>query len=211
MDILRKYRHFVNEAVDSDKEARSLDDVPNEVIETAKKIAGDIFDRVKKPKFEFVPDEGLVMSFYVTEQDFQYIDPNEQLTLEVTEGAKKKRMYEVTLDYLERASETYEVKYIVNFDMVVDGPYDDEDDLDEDDDDLIEDEIGDSEVDAVYQRLLKEWRRNQSKKKGNLDPGEGTRKRLLNQAKQEVYGEDDEWDENKSEIEDIDFDFDDDE
>jgi len=205
MDILRKYRYFVNEAVDSDKEAKSLDDIPIEVIETAKKIAGNMFERVKKPKFEFLQDEGLVMTFFVTDQDFQYIDPDESLTLEVTEGAKKKRMYDVTLDYLERASETYEVKYVVKFNMIEEEPEDEE--FLEDDEDLVDDEIGDNEVDIVYQRLLKEWRRQQIKKKGNLIPGEGTRKRLLNQAKQEVGIDDDDWDESKIKIEDLDLDF----
>jgi hypothetical protein len=131
MDILRNYKNFLKESVDSDKDIKSVDDVPSEVIETAKKIASDIFDRVKKPTFEFIPGKGLVMKFYITDQDFNYIDKEEPLTLDVTEGARKKRTFDVTLNFLDAISETFEVKYIVEFDMLEMGP--DEDDYDDDD------------------------------------------------------------------------------
>ena len=55
-----------------------MDDVPSEVIETAKKITSYIFTKVKKPTFEFIPGTGLVMKFYITDQDFNYIDKNEE-------------------------------------------------------------------------------------------------------------------------------------
>jgi hypothetical protein len=204
MDVLKKYKHFVNEAVDSDKEMRSIQDVPGDVIETSKKIAGDMFDRVKKPTFEYVPGKGLIMSFFVTEQDFQYIDTSEPLKLEVSEGAKKKRIYDVTLNYLDRTSETFEVKYLVTFEMPVE-ELSDEDMYDEDDDDNIDEYEEDTEVDAVYQRLMGDWRKKQSREGKNTNPGEGTRKKLLKLAKEELGKEDEDWeDEKKAKVEDID-------
>lgn len=110
MDILRNYKHFINESLD----IKTLADVPNEVMESAKKIAGDIFDRVRKPTFELLP-EGLVLKFFVTGQDFNFADNTEQLTLDLTEGARKKRNYNVTLTYLEGVSETFELTYLVTF------------------------------------------------------------------------------------------------
>jgi hypothetical protein len=200
MDMLRKYKHFINEAVDSDKELKSMQDVPGDVIETAKKIAGDMFDRVKKPTFEYVPGTGLIMSFFVTEQDFKYIDEDEELKLEVSEGAKKKRIYDVILTYVDRISETFEVKYLVNFDM----PEISDEDIEDDEMD-VEEYSADDEVDSVFQRLMGEWRNKQRKEGKNTDPGEGTRKRLLKQAKEEVGLEDEDWeDEKKAKIEDID-------
>jgi len=167
MDILRKYKHFVNESVDSDKEVKTIADVPPDVIETARKIAGDMFDRVRKPVFSIEP-EGLVMTFCVSEQDFKYIDVNEPLKLEVSEGAKKKRIYDVTLNYLDRISEMFEVKYVVNFDMFEDTDIE-EDDLEEEDD---------PEVLTLYKSLIKQWK----EENGNKNPGEGTRKRLWDEA-----------------------------
>jgi hypothetical protein len=149
MNILRDYRHFINEAVDSDKELNSLNDVPNEVIETAKKIALDMFDKVRKPTFEFVKGQGLTMKFFVTEQDFKYIDEDSNLTLNVTKGAKLKRMYDVSLIYLDRITETLEVEYLVSFNMLEESPS--EDDFDEDDEDVIvDDDYENIDPDDVY-------------------------------------------------------------
>lgn len=163
MDILRNYKGFLNikESVDSDKELKSLDEVPDEVIESAKKIANDIFDRVKKPTFEFVPGEGLIMKFQVTEQDFNYIDHEEPLTLDITEGAKRKRTFDVTLTYHDSISETFEIQYLVTCDMFEyesdededfdedDEDFDFEDEYekpDEDDDDYFDEDIADQEI-----------------------------------------------------------------
>jgi len=194
MDILRKYKNFINEAVDSDKEIKTMADVPNEIMETARKIAGDMFDRVKKPTFDFINGKGLVMTFNVTEQDFYYIEPNEILELDMTEGAKRKRTYDVTLKYLDRSTETFEVKYLVIFEMFeFEADDDDLEDNDDDDYDDIEDidfQGDDDEMISRYDMLLKNWKLNQAKNKLNIEPGEGTRKRLMNQAKKEVMDED---------------------
>ena len=142
MSVLRKYKYFVNEAVDSDKEVKSLKDVPADVIESAKKIASDMFDKVKKPTFEIIKGTGLVMIFAITEQDFYYIDRNEPLTLDMTEGAKKKRTYDVTLTFLEGITETYEVSYVVNFSMFEDTDIED-----------FDDEDGDVDVEDSYEKI----------------------------------------------------------
>ena len=115
MDILRNYKHFINEAVDTDKQIKSLADVPTEVIESAKKIATDMFDRVRKPIFEFVPNTGIIMKFQVTQQDFNFTDDSDPLTLDLTEGARKKRNFDVTLTYIDSISETFELQYLVSF------------------------------------------------------------------------------------------------
>jgi len=112
MEILKKYKYFINEAVDNDKDLSNLKDVPGEVYTGVKKIILGVFDKIKKPMFKILPDKGLIYSFIVTEEDFKYIDPNENLTLEID---KKKNQYEITLVLLDQISETFEVQYIVNF------------------------------------------------------------------------------------------------
>lgn len=194
MNILRKYRHFINEVVDSDKEIKTLNDVPGEVIESAKKIALDMFDRVRKPVFELLP-EGLIMKFQVTQQDFNYIDDNETLKLDMTDGARKKRTYDVTLSYLDRISEIFEVTYLVNFEIFKFVP---EDIVDDD----IEDEIeyaayySAETVMAKYQKLLTIWKKEQIKNNANTNPDEITRRRLMDQAKKELDEDEEYFDEN---------------
>jgi hypothetical protein len=159
MDILKNYKLFlsINEVVDSDKEIGSLADVPKEVIETSKKIANDIFERVRKPIFEYLPDKGLVMKFQVTSQDFEYIDENEPLTLDVTEGARRKRTFDVTLNFLDKISESMEVQYLVTFEMVeseVEDFIDDNEDIEfedeyeapDEDDEYFDEDIADQEI-----------------------------------------------------------------
>lgn len=143
MNILRNYRNFINESIDSDKEVKDIDDIPVEVKETARKIVGDMFYRVKKPSFE-ITSEGIVMKFIVTDQDFNFIDENETLTLDVTEGAKRKRTYDVSLTFIDKVSETFEVSYLVTFEMLELLP---DDDFDEDEEDVIVDDPYEREVD----------------------------------------------------------------
>jgi len=133
MDVLRKYRHFVNEAVDSDKEVRIMNDVPTEVIQTAKKIATDIYHKVRKPTFDFIRGQGLVMKFFINEQDFRYIDEESDLSLDVVNGAKSKREYDVKLIYLDKVTETFEVSYLVTFDINDNTP----DNWEEDEEDVV--------------------------------------------------------------------------
>jgi hypothetical protein len=194
MDILRKYKHFINEAVDSDKEVKGLNDVPNEVIESAKKIVGDMFDRVRKPTFEYEPGTGLVMKFQVTQQDFNYIDENEPLTLDVTEGARKKRTYDVKLTYLDSVSETYEIQYVVNFEMF---EFEGDEDIDDEDEDELNFE--DDEVTAKYQELVAQWKSEQGPNT-NQNPGEGTRKRLWAQARKEAGDSEEYFDEDEADF-----------
>lgn len=159
MDILRNYKYFLKESVDSDKEVKSIEDVPKEVIETSKKIALDIFDRVRRPIFEYDPKNGVVMRFNVTQQDFEFIDENEDLTLDIGEGARKKRTFDVTLKYLDRISEFYEVKYIVEFEMITDDEIedfeDDEDVIVNDDWEKPEEDFGDFDEELVDQQIKK--------------------------------------------------------
>lgn len=130
MDILRNYKYFIKESVDTDKQVKSLADVPTEVIESAKKIASDIFDRVRKPIFEFIPGTGLVMKFQVTQQDFNFADDSESLTLDLTEGARKKRNFDVSLTYIDGISETFELQYLVTFNTNQVEEFEDNDDED---------------------------------------------------------------------------------
>lgn len=132
MEILRKYRHFINESVDTNKEVKSLTDVPQEVMDIAKKIALDMFDRVRKPIFDIEQGVGLIMKFSVTEQDFQYANDSEPLTIDLTENARKKRNFDVSLSYYDSISETYEVQYIVTFESVQYEPFINDDDTDDD-------------------------------------------------------------------------------
>jgi hypothetical protein len=49
-----------------------------------------------------------------------------------------------------------------------------------------EDKNDNEEVKAKYKELLSSWKENQKKLGKNYSPGEGTRKRLMNQAKSEL-------------------------
>jgi len=143
MDILRNFDNFINEGsktsnsiVDSDKEMKSFKDVPSEVFETSKRILNDIFDRVRKPVFEYDKNKGLIVKFFISETDFKYIDEDEILTLD--EGVRKKRTYDVSLEYLNRITETFEVEYRVRFEMLEDT--DEEEYLEDENDDIIIDD-----------------------------------------------------------------------
>lgn len=141
MSIIKKYKIFVNESIDSGNDIKQISDVPKEVFETSKKIVSDIYDKVRKPTFEIEPENGLVLKFVITEQDFNYVDTENQLTLDLGEGAKKKRTYDVTLTYLDKISETFEIKYKVDFEMS---------ELSSDDEYIVDDEDDDIEIEDNY-------------------------------------------------------------
>jgi hypothetical protein len=114
-------------------------DVPKEVMETAKEIASSMFDKVRKPHFEF--SEGLLMKFFVTPQDLNFIDEDTKLTLNKSKTARMKRTYDVYLVFLDSITETCEVKYKVVFNTFQD-ELSEEDDFygeEEADDDLMDD------------------------------------------------------------------------
>lgn len=144
MNILRNYRHFINEAVDTDKEIKSLTDVPTEVIDSTKEILNGIFDKVRKPSFDFIKGK-LVVKFQATQQDFNFADDTEPLTLDLTEGARKKREYDVVLTYLDGTSETFELQYVVSFNPNKIEGVDDYDDYDDDVEVIDEYERGEKE------------------------------------------------------------------
>lgn len=68
------------------------------------------------------------------------------------------------------------------------GQIDDDDDFDEDDDDELVDEEEDKspEVSAKYKELVLKWKEEQKNNGKNTSPGQGTRKKLLKQAKNEI-------------------------
>jgi len=85
------------------------------------------------------------MQFQVTQQDFNYADDSDPLTLDLTDGARKKRNFDVTLTYLDGISETFELQYVVSFNtnQIAGIP-----DIDDDDEDV--------EVNDEYERGEKE-------------------------------------------------------
>jgi hypothetical protein len=115
MEIIKNYKKFMslNESLESDKDMKSMLDVPKEVIETAKEISSSMFDKVRKPHFEF--SEGLLMKFFVTPQDLNFIDENAKLRLDISKKARMKREYDVYLVFIDSITETCEVKYKVVF------------------------------------------------------------------------------------------------
>ena len=152
MEILKNYKSFIKESVDSISEVSSMNDVPVEVKKIAENIANQYYDKVMKPEFEFRKGTGLVFIFKVTPQDFNYIDENEPLKLDLGEKSLRKRKYDVTLTYFDSISETHEVSYIVDFDLYSNKPttfskVDDDEDIEiedtyykpEEDDDYDED------------------------------------------------------------------------
>jgi hypothetical protein len=154
---LKKYKNFINESVNSEMSINNMNDVPNEVISTSKSIANGLFDKVKKVSFRIDDDKNLIIKFGITEQDFKYIDQDEDLTSDLNDGAKKKRLYDVSLTFLNSISETYEVEFIVNFHLKTDDNKieldinDDDDDMDDnyyknDDEDYIDDDDIDNNI-----------------------------------------------------------------
>lgn len=150
MEILKKYKNFLNEA--SSDNITNIKDVPQEVINGAKKIILGIFDRVSRPRFEILPDKGLVYFFTVTPTDYRFIDYDEVLTLDKSQ--KRGVPYDISLTINDAVSETFEVSYIVDFkesrfndipeideddDQVEDEPAHDDIDLEDDDDEFDED------------------------------------------------------------------------
>ena len=159
-EIIKNYKRFVNESVSSD--IKSMLDVPKEVIETAKRIADGVYDRVKRPTFEFVNDKGLIMKFGVTDKDFIYIDKSQDLSLDLNSAAMGKRGFNVTLVYEDKISETFEVKYLVVFEPN-EGPSPTINDDDEDNDFVDDyelhknefaDDIDEDDVDSNIKRRL---------------------------------------------------------
>lgn len=150
MNIIKNYKRFLTESIDPS--IKSLEDVPEEVITTAKKIANDFFDKVRKPSFELDSDKGLIFKFEITEQDFLMIDENEDLKLDLNATARGKRSNEVTLVFDDKISETFEVSYLVNFNPK--SEYDSnfmENDLDDDDDDFVDEyELNKHEFDHSF-------------------------------------------------------------
>ena len=149
MKVLRNFDNFVNESImqplshmiDSDEYVKSLKDVPHEVIQTSKKIVNSVFDRVRKPKFEYVPNKGIMFNFFVNEQDFKYIDQDEVLTL--GKGVNKNKIYDVTLEYVDKITETFEAIYKVKFKIIGD---DENNDFLVDDDDENNDFVDEYEI-----------------------------------------------------------------
>lgn len=143
-DIIKNYKRFVNESIDPN--IKSISDVPEEIFMTAKKIAGDYYDKTKKPTFILDPDKGLIMKFGVTDKDFNFVN-EEDLKLDLNTAAKRKRDYKVVLIYDNSITETQEIQYIVNFE-----PNTDEDNIDFDDENNEEDFIDEYELDKkAYQ------------------------------------------------------------
>lgn len=137
MELIKNYKNFmnINEAVDNYKDAKSINDIPKEVIETAKEIAVSMFDKVRKPHFEFA--EGLMMKFFVTPQDLNFIDEDAKLKLDKSKTARMKRTYDVYLIFIDSITENCEVKYKVIFNTF--DEFEDDGIEEEDDDDLMDD------------------------------------------------------------------------
>jgi len=108
--------------------------IPEEVLIETKEIITDNFDQAKKFKID---DD--VVSFVVTQLDFEYLDPDMELKSEFSPGVAKKRKYDVNLTFIDSNEETNAVYYKINFlekNTEVDKSRDDvnmEDDLDDHD------------------------------------------------------------------------------
>ena len=175
MSIIKNYKRFLTESLDPS--IKSLEDVPEEVIQTAKRIANDFFDRVRKPIFELDSNKGLIFRFEITEQDFLMIDEEEDLTLDLNQTARGKRSNDVTLVFDDKISETYQVTYIVNFDAKSEHILDDENlEDDDDDEDFIDDyELNKNEFnhdfdeDEIDNHIVKKIKKNNIDFEDNLN------------------------------------------
>lgn len=171
MEILKTYKYFINESTDNNLELKRIEDVPHEVLAGVRKIIQGIYDRTTKPRFE-VSNKGLVFTFVATPTDFRFIEYDEVLTLDGSQ--KRGNPYDIKLKVIDTISETFEVSYLVEYNLKGFNdipPVMDDEDLDDDlidniDDGTEEDEEFDEDV------LDNEIKKNKIKstKNASFDP-----------------------------------------
>jgi hypothetical protein len=162
MDIIRKYKLYLEKVSNSSESIKNIEDLPEEVKETSLQIIKDMFERVKKPTFEIHSNYGIVIKFDVTENDFRFTDENEKLELDISEGSKRKRTYDVVLVPVDlkdfKVSETfslmYEIQYELRTKIDIEHDEDDEDVVVEDDWEKPEEDYGidDDELERGLQK-----------------------------------------------------------
>lgn len=155
MGILKKYKYFLNEAAENNVELRNLQDVPHGVLTGVRKIIQGIYDKTSKPRFEVIPNKGLVFTFIATPTDFQFINYDEVLTLEGSQ--KKSAHYDIRLKINDVISETFEVSYLVEFKLnkITNASLIDEEDIEDEIIDEIESEEEDFDEDVLDNEIKK--------------------------------------------------------
>jgi hypothetical protein len=79
----------------------TIAELPEEVTKSAKTIVDGNFDHALKKTFD-----GDMIRFKVNPEDFNYVDPQQHLELELGEGPSKKRKFDVTLIFVQAIEAT---------------------------------------------------------------------------------------------------------
>ena len=98
-----------------EKKSKDVDDdksLPKEIHKSVFKILDDNFELASKKSIV-----GNVVTFKVSESDFKYVDPEQNLELELSEGSAKKRKYDVSLKFVKaiKADDGGELVYLIDF------------------------------------------------------------------------------------------------
>jgi len=116
--MLEKYNSFVGRVLEKDSDI----DLPKEVINSTLIIVRGMYEQVKHPEFIKEEDDYFI-KFGVTEADFGYIDPNENLPLDLSVKAMDRRKYYVELIYDDQYPGAKEVSYTILFEPMTEDKY----------------------------------------------------------------------------------------
>lgn len=103
---LRNYQKFL----EYKKVPEIPDGLPQEVSESALIIARGLYDKVRRPDF-YEMDGKFYIRFGVTELDFEYINTEQSLPLDMSPGSMSKRKYYVELIYDDQYPSDNSVSY----------------------------------------------------------------------------------------------------
>jgi len=116
--MLKNYNIFLETNTNinryDDKLAKIQDSIPDEVSKSALIIVRSMYEKVKK--YSFFEEEGeYFIQFQISDIDYKYVDPNEVLQLDLSDGSMNKRDYYVELSYDDQIPSSKEVVYKIIF------------------------------------------------------------------------------------------------
>lgn len=162
-EILNFEKYFEGRSPEKDLEVIHYD-IPDEVKKTSLKILHGMFDKVKDVTF-YVDSNGVpYVEFGVNEEDFKFIEPSTDLEMDVSDGVRRKRHYDVTLKFNDKFEDDKIVLYEIYYGDIEPDTLNDIEDEDEDGDvevqdtwyDPIEDDdVEELDDDTIYKNIDK--------------------------------------------------------
>jgi hypothetical protein len=118
-------------------------EIPESVKDITISILQGIFDKVKKPFFYMNNDNESFVEFGVTGIDFRFIDETQKLEMDLSDNVKKKRDFDVILEFVDKFDDDdeYTVLYKIDYTETIDN--EDMDDEDMDDEDMDDEDMDD--------------------------------------------------------------------